>query len=219
MHRGQVRDQRGEHLAGGAADLERALAVATRVLVAVQVQLRHGEVRRGVEVRGELVVGHRVHECRGLFRRCGGLRDRPDEGARQGHHGGWRGAERPVLERARRLPGPDRRLAHPLGVAVEEGVEGQDGHQRHRFAALGVGEPLERRGDAPVRVLEAAEHLLHARAGDREPHAHLDQLLGNERQALEQRRAALLHQAARAQRPSARQQQLDSLPGGRAVGQ
>jgi hypothetical protein len=64
----------------------------------------------------------------------------------------------------------------------------------------------------------AAQHVLYARASDCEPDAHGHQLVRYETDALEQVRAAFLEPPGGTEGLGAREQQLDPLPGWRAVG-
>jgi len=80
------RHERGEQDAGGAAHRQRALGVLTGVVVAVEVELRGAEVRRGVDPPRQLLVKHRIDDGRGpapVRLRC---LDLTGERAREGQH-------------------------------------------------------------------------------------------------------------------------------------
>ena len=92
-----------------------------------------------------------------------------------------RGRERlqpAVGERVRGLGGARRPLAHPLEVAVVQGVGGELGVQRGGRRAVAVVERVERRQQPRVRGVVVAEQVLARRAGGDQAHAqvgHLDQ--------------------------------------------
>ncbi len=94
-----------------------------------------------------------------------GLAERALEGAREGERGrGCRRDQRLVAERPRdcqRTLAPISRVGARLPV---EGVHRERDHQRHGLRRGGVVESFERADEAGVRLLVAAEQLLHAGA-------------------------------------------------------
>ena len=59
-------------------------------------------------------------------------------------------------------------------------VEREHDHERGGLRRGGVGKPLQRRRDPGVGLLLKPQHVLHARTGDGEPHAHLARVLRQE---------------------------------------
>ena len=75
-----------------------------------------------------------------------------------------------------------------------------------RLRCRRVRDSLKSGHDAGAGLPVAAEHVLHAGTGDREPDAHRDQLVGNEPDALDQVLAAFLESAGGTEGLGARKQ-------------
>ena len=97
-------------------------------------------------------------------------------------------------------------VLHPV-----DAVERELDHQCGRLRRLGVLEALQRACQATVGVLVAAEQMLDAGAGRREPDAQCDRILWDELDALENRRMSLGEVPARGERARAREEKLDAL--------
>jgi hypothetical protein len=161
-------------LAGRPSDSYRAFGVGFGLLVAVEVELGAGQVGGGIEPKGEFVIVQSRDEGGRLRATCFGLRGGTARRGCERQHGDRGGGQRPVAERpcgAERPLGP---VAHLLVVHAGEAVHRELDHERRRLPRGGVAQAVHRVREAGVGLLVAAEQVLHAGTGRREPHPQRD---------------------------------------------
>ena len=190
-----------------------------RLLVTVEVELRAGEVGGGVEAKGEFGVVQVVDQGRRLRQVRLASSVAPLAARAEREHGDRRRDERPVAERpggAERSLGP---LAHPLVVHAEEAIHRELDHERGGLGRARVGEAAHGAREAGVRLVVAAEEVLHAGTGRCETHPQCDRFRREELQALEQGGVPVGELPRCDQRPRAGEEQLDPHLGRRRAGQ
>ena len=156
-----------------------------RLAISVEIDLGRGDMGGRLDVAGQLVVAHGVHELGSPCAVALRIVDRTRERARERQHPEGGGREGVLAERLRGLERALRELAHLLVLGAEEPVDRELDHERDRLRADRVGEMRERLLQARVRLPVAAEQVLDAGAGHREPHPQRDGLVRNEAERLE----------------------------------
>ena len=212
-------DRREAALARGTRDPQTPLRVGAGVVVAVQVELGGREIRQGVEMRRELVVGESVDQGRCVRAMALGLRDGAGERLAEGEDGIARRDQRKLDQRLRhgqRLLAPG---AHPVHLGAVEVAHRELQHELDHQRRGGVRHAAQR-GDQPrMRLLVTPEELLGPGAGADQAHAGRLLVNGRQADALEQRRTAVLEAPGRRLCSGEGRQQLDPLGVGRRLRQ
>ena len=214
-------DEEGRDLGlpGGLRDGQPAFGVAAGIGEAVEVELGRGEIGQRVEPQGQLLVGHRIDQRRGLVTACLRLGLAAHKRERAGHGGRARGDQGRVAEGLGGAEGAPGRGPHGRVVLAIEVPRGQMQEQLDGLHRRGLGQPVERRGEPVMRLAVVAEQLLDSGTRTDEGDAQRLRVAGRELDALQQRRTGLLEAARGRLGAGQRHQQLHPFARGRGRGQ